>query len=157
MGSETDGASAVRALLREWSGDEGALDRGALPNGIHVIVDEVNLAAAGQFQLQRGFDQGIVEWRHHGLNRQTAIWGVSITDISRSPSIDMCSVRGIGVALMVSTSTLFMLHAEALLFVDNHQAQVLEFHVLGEQTVRADGDVHFAFGHIYQPSFQLLR
>ncbi len=31
---------------------------------------------------------------------------VSITDISRSPSSDMCSVLGIGVALMVRTSTL---------------------------------------------------
>src|SRR5665647_3269658 len=38
----------------------------------------------------------------------TTVWmarrslgGVSITDISRSPSSDMCSVRGIGVAVMV--------------------------------------------------------
>ena len=33
--------------------------------------------------------------------------GVSITDMSRMPSSDMCSVRGMGVALIVSTSTFF--------------------------------------------------
>ena len=34
-----------------------------------------------------------------------SLGGVSITLMSRSPSSDMCSVRGIGVADMVSTST----------------------------------------------------
>ena len=48
--------------------------------------------------------------------------------------MDMCSVRGMGVAESVSTSTcladildrLLVRHAEALLLVDNEQAQILE-------------------------------
>ena len=50
--------------------------------------------------------------------------------MSRKPSSDMCSVRGIGVAVIVSTSTvwriglepLFDADAEALLFVDDDAA-----------------------------------
>ena len=68
--------------------------------------------------------------------------------MSRSPSSDMCSVRGIGVALIVITSTLWhellqpllVLHAEPLLLVDDHQAQIFELDVLREQPVRADRD-----------------
>ena len=50
------------------------------------------------------------------LNGATTVWmakrslgGVSITDISRSPASDMFSVRGIGVAVRVSTSTLWLI------------------------------------------------
>ena len=58
--------------------------------------------------------------------------------MSRTPTSDMCSVRGIGVAVIVSTSTvvpqrfqpLLHLDAEPLLFVDDHQAQVVKLHVL---------------------------
>ncbi len=54
--------------------------------------------------------------------------------MSRTPSNDMCSVRGIGVADIVSTSTfsrtrlqhLLRFDAEPLLFVDDQQAQILE-------------------------------
>ena len=50
------------------------------------------------------------------------------------PVSDISSVRGIGVAVSVSTSTfvrhlldpLLVLHAEALLLVDDEQAEVLE-------------------------------
>ena len=61
----------------------------------------------------------------------------------------MCSVRGIGVAVIVSTSTdlpeglqpLLDLDAESLLLVDDHQAQVVEADVRLDQPVRADDDV----------------
>ena len=63
--------------------------------------------------------------------------GVSRFEMSRSPSSDMCSVRGMGVAVIVSTSTIvrsalsrsLTLDAEPLLFVDNHQPEVVEAHV----------------------------
>ena len=62
------------------------------------------------------------------------------------------SVRGIGVAVSVSTSTsvlqlldrLLVGDAEALLLVDDEQAEVLERDVLGEQAVGADDDVDLA-------------
>ena len=65
------------------------------------------------------------------------------------PVSDISSVRGIGVAVSVRMSTLvrhpldalLVLHAEALLLVDDEQAEVLELHVVGEQAVRADHDV----------------
>ena len=76
--------------------------------------------------------------------------GVSMTHMSRTPISAMWSVRGMGVAVSVSTSTvgldlleaLLVRHAEALLLVDDDQAEVLERHVLLEQPVRADDDVH---------------
>ena len=58
--------------------------------------------------------------------------GVAMIEISRSPPIAICSVRGIGVAVSVSTSTCvrsFLIRslwrdAEALLLVDDQQAEV---------------------------------
>ena len=81
-----------------------------------------------------------------------SLGGVSITLISRKPTSDMCSVRGMGVADMVSTShvlahllqAFFVRHAESLLFVDDEQAQVLKLHVFRKQAVRADDDVDLA-------------
>jgi hypothetical protein len=60
--------------------------------------------------------------------------GVSMTLMSRAPLRDMCSVRGMGVAVRVSTSTsrrmllelLLVAHAETLLLIDDQQPQVLE-------------------------------
>ena len=60
--------------------------------------------------------------------------GVVIVDISRMPVIAISSVRGIGVADMLSTSTavrirlscLLVLDAEPLLLVDDDQPEVLE-------------------------------
>jgi hypothetical protein len=40
--------------------------------------------------------------------------GVSITDMSRMPTSDMFSVRGIGVAVIVSTSTFLRICLSAL-------------------------------------------
>ena len=62
------------------------------------------------------------------------------------------SVRGMGVAVSVSTSTsvsqlldrLLVADAEALLLVDDEQAEVLERDVLGQQPVGADDDVDLA-------------
>ncbi len=75
-------------------------------------------------------------------------------DMSRMPTSDMFSVRGIGVAVIVSTSTLLahlldallVRDAEALLLVDDEQPEILELHVLRQQAVRADDDVDLAGG-----------
>ena len=80
--------------------------------------------------------------------------GVRIVVISRMPVSDISSVRGIGVADIVSTSTvgaqplqvLLVLDAEALLLVDDDQAEVLEPDGLLQQPVRADDDVDGAVG-----------
>ena len=63
-------------------------------------------------------------------------------------------VRGIGLAVSVSTSTpvahlldgLLVGDAEALLLVDDEEAEVLERDVVAEQAVGADDDVDRAVG-----------
>ena len=90
--------------------------------------------------------------------------GVSITDMSRSPNNDICSVRGIGVALMADhvhallelLQPLLVLDAEALLLVHDHQPEILEIHVLRQQPVRADGDIDFAFRQIGEDALSSL-
>ena len=65
------------------------------------------------------------------------------------PDSAIFSVRGMGVADSVSTSTpidsllepLLVRHAEALLLVDDDQPQIMELHILGQQPVGADHDV----------------
>ena len=72
-----------------------------------------------------------------------------MSDMSRMPVSDISSVRGIGVADIVSTSTparsffifSLWLHAEALLLVDHEQAEVLELDVLRQEPVGADDHV----------------
>src|ERR1019366_9239044 len=78
-----------------------------------------------------------------------SLGGVSITDMSRRPRNDMCSVRGMGVALLVFDS-------EALLLIDDHEAEIPELDVFRKQAVGADGDVDFALGEIRYRSLQLL-
>ena len=107
-----------------------------------------------------------------GPNGATTVWiasrsfgGVSITDISRRPSSDMCSVRGIGVADIATASTaladllqpFLVLHAEALLLIDQHQPEIFPHNVLREEPVRPDGDIDLAFRQIHQHRVDLLR
>ena len=70
------------------------------------------------------------------------------------PVSAISSVRGIGLAVSVSTSTPSAMrftaslcgHAEALFLVDDEEAEFLELHVLGQQPVRADDDVDAPVG-----------
>ena len=76
-----------------------------------------------------------------------------MTEMSRRPASDICSVRGIGVALIAMTSTLqlelaqqlLLLDAEALLLVDDDAGpRSLRAHVAAEEAVGADEDVDAA-------------
>ena len=46
---------------------------GARPDGIDAIVQEIDLPAAGQLQLERGADQLRLKRRHHGVDRQPVL------------------------------------------------------------------------------------
>ena len=69
------------------------------------------------------------------------------------PSRDIFSVRGIGVAESVSTSTFFFsclsfslcADPETLLFVDDDEAEFWQFHIVRKDAVRADEDIDLAF------------
>ena len=73
----------------------------------------------------------------------------SRTEVSRSPKTVMATVRGMGVAVMtrrcgrllaLAAQGVALLDAEAVLFVDDDQAQVVELHLVLDQRVRADDD-----------------
>jgi len=49
-----------------------------------------------------------------------------------------------------SLEAFFLLHAEAVLFVENDQTQIVEFHILLNELVCADDDVQFSFRQIFQ-------
>jgi len=51
---------------------------------------------------------------------------------------------------------LLVLDAKALLLIHDHEAEIPELYVLGQQAVGADGDVHFAFRQIRQRRFEFL-
>ena len=120
---------------------------------LDAVVDEVDLPAARE--LRAGSRRAMTCWS----NFTTLVWiasrsfgGVSMIDMSRMPTSDMCSVRGIGVArhrehvdlLPQLLDLLLVRDAEALLLVDDEQAEVAELDVLRQQAVRADDDVDLA-------------
>ena len=119
-------APRARALRRRLAIVLDALD---------AVVDEEDLPAAVQLAQDGLADQLVVELARRGSRwagglRAASRW----CDMSRTPASAMCSVRGMGVAVSVSTSTSarsclsrsLWRHAEALLLVDDDQAQVLE-------------------------------
>ena len=79
---------------------------GDLVDALDAVMHEVHLPAALQLFLDGRAECSV------SSHAATTVWiamrslgGVSITLMSRSPSSDICRVRGIGVADMVSTST----------------------------------------------------
>ena len=76
-----------------------------LPDCFHSIVNEIDLPFAVEFLFNRRLDQLVVPVATTVWIAIRSLGSVSITLMSRNPTSDMCSVRGIGVADMVSTST----------------------------------------------------
>ncbi len=88
-------------------------------------------------RVRAGTPRGSAPGRTAPMNVFTAsrcAGGVAMIDRSRRPAIAMFSVRGIGVAVSVSRSTsarsffscFLLAHAEALLLVDDDEAEILE-------------------------------
>ena len=85
------------------------------------------------------------------------------TEVSRSPKTVIATVRGIGVAVITRTCGRRaglvgergpLLDAEAVLLVDDHEAEVGELHRVLEQGVGADHDASLPGDHLEQ---RLLR
>ena len=137
----------------------------AMPDGIDAVVHEINLPAARQFQLDRGFDHVRRERRDHRMNRQ-AILGRRLDHrqiaqpeqrhVQRAR--DRRRAHGDGVdAFADFLEPLFVLHAEALLFVDDDEPEIFPLDVFREQPVRADHEIHFALGDIVQHGLDFFR
>ena len=110
-------------------------------------MHEVGLTASGQLVGDAVPDELLVEGADFRLDRIAV--GRRRQEMmlrSRAPMSENCSVRGMGVAVRVSTSTVARSvlslsldrHPELLLLVDDEQAEVLPFDPLAHDGVRAD-------------------
>ncbi len=127
-------------------------------NAVHAIVDEIHLAAARDLLLDGGSDQIVAIVRHHGVDGQ-AILGrrfdhrhiaqAGQRHVQRARNRRGAHGEHVDVVLELFDA-LFVPNAEALLFVHHQQAEILEYHVLRKDAMRADDDVHFAFGQAFQ-------
>ena len=121
-------------------------------------MDEVHLAAARDLLLDGGANQIVAEVRHHGVDRQ-AVLGRRLDHrhvaqagqrhVQRARNRRGAHGEHVHVVLEL-LDALFVPDAEALFFVDHQQAEILELHVLRKDAMRADHDVHFAFGQALQ-------
>ena len=138
---------------------------GDLPDALDAVVDEVDLAAAFEFLLDRGLDEFVVPAGDDGLNRH-AVFGRSLDDahVAQADQRHVQRARdgrgrhGEDVDLLAHLlDAFFVAHAEALFFVDDEQAEVGELQVFREDAVGADEDVDFAGFRFLQNFFLLLR
>ena len=121
-------------------------------DGLDAIVDEENLSIARELFLDDALDERLAERGHGGLDGEAIFW--RRFDHAHIAQADERHVQRAGNGsgghredvdiLAHFFQALFVSHAEALLFVDDEQAEILKLHVLREQAVRADDDVNFA-------------
>ena len=136
-----------------------------LVNALHAVVHEVHLAAAFQFLLDGALDQLLVPLRDHRLDRHAILRRrLDHAHIAQSQQRHVQRARnrrrrhGEHVHFFAQLlQPLFVAHAEALLFVDDHQPEVGELDVLREDAVGADQDVDLSVVHLLDDFFLLLR
>ena len=124
----------------------------------HAVVHEKHLPVARQLFFDHALHQRLAERRDGGLNRQAILRRrLDHAHVAQAHQRHVQRARnrrgGHGQHVHILAHLLqafFVRHAEALLFVHDQQAEVVKFHVLRKQPVRADHDVHFS-------RFQLLR
>ncbi len=127
-------------------------------------MDEVGLASALELHLDGGADELLVELGDDGLDGH-AVFGGRLDD-GHVAEADERHVQGArdgrgrhgehvdgGAHLL---EALFVADAEALLFVDDEEAEVLKLQVFGEEAVGADEDVDFAVGYFFEDLFLLF-
>ena len=121
-------------------------------DGAHLVVQEVDLTAALEF-AQHGLADGAAGFlAHESADGQTFLRcggnDGEVADALQAHGQRARDGRGgerehvdLGAQVL---QRFFLAHAEAVLLVDDHQAQVAELHVLGQQLVGADDDVDLA-------------
>ncbi len=137
---------------------------GALLDALHVVVQVVDLAATLQFpQYRLAYHRRFV-LAHEGLDGEPL--GGRGGDDGEIPHAGHRHVEGAGNGgggegedIHVGAQRLDLLllaHPEAMLLVDDEQAQILEGELGAEQLVGADDDVHLALGHLLHHGALLL-
>ena len=121
-------------------------------DGLHAVRYVVDLAAAVELQANRRRDHVRIVLAHVDDDRAPARWRRGDeAHIAHARNSHLhgarnrrCRKREHVDLLAQVLELLFMLHAEALLLVDDHQAQVVGVDVGGKQAVRAHQHVHLA-------------
>ena len=118
-------------------------------DAVNAVCYDKDLALAVQFALDRLLHQHVVVLGQHGMDR-LALFGrrVDRAHVANAAQAHVQRARDrrgaqrqhvhLGAQLL---ELLLLRHAKALLFVDDQQPQVLEFHILAEQAMRADHQV----------------
>ena len=136
-----------------------------LPDALHAIVHEIDLAAAVEFLLERRLNQLLVPACHHGLDRDAVLGrGLDHAHVAHPDQRHVQRARnrsrrhGENVDFFAHLlQPLFVAHSEALLFIHDQQAEVGELDVFREQAVGADQDVDLAGFDLLQNFFLLFR
>ena len=125
---------------------------------IHTVVDEIDLAFAIQLAEDRSLDDLAVEASHPGLDRlaigRRRFKVGDIADAEQAHVQRTWNRRG-GKCQDIdgrsqALQPLLVFHAEPLLLVDDHQAQVFKGHVFLQDPVRADQDIDAAGGGTFE-------
>src|SRR5580658_1000381 len=167
---EHDFLKLVLAHLAVSGGDARAGDelldaRSDFVDGFDAIVDEEDLTAALQFNFNGGADDFFVVFGDDGLNGH-AVFGRSFDDAHVAQTDERHVERarngrgthGENVDFFAELlEALLVAHAEALLFIDDEQAEILELDVFREQAMGADEDIDAAAGDALDDVFLFFR
>ena len=132
---------------------------------LHVVVQEVDLAAALELAQHRLADRARALGADEGLDRQAPLRrGRDHRQVAQALErhAERARDRRRGQRQHVDLGAqrlhlLLVAHAEAVLLVDDEQAEALELDVGREQLVRADDDVDRAVGEPFERRLHFLR
>ena len=150
--------SSSRSCIWPWATSSRAARRqlahvlGGLVDRLHAVVQVEHLALAGQLLLDGDAHQVVAVLADVGADLVAAarrrlddrdVADAAERHLQRARDGRGRQAHHVDLQLEVAQQ-LLLAHAEALLLVDDHQAEVLGMHVGGEQAVRADQHVELA-------------
>ena len=133
-------------------------------DGVHLVMEEIDLTPPFEFPQHRLPDQGLVPLADKGLDRQPPDRGGG--DNGQVPHPRQGHIQGTGNGgggegqhIHLGPQLLepfLMADPETMLLVDDRQSQAFEIHIPLEQLVGADQDIHPARGHLLQDPLHLF-
>ncbi len=119
-------------------------------DGLHAVVEEENLSAAFEFAADRLLHQAGRVRSHVGDDGQALVGrGVDGGDVAYAGQRhveragDGCGGEREHIHFGAQLFEMLLVgHAEALLFIDDHQPEVFEADILADEAVGADDDIH---------------
>ena len=136
----------------------------ALVDRSDAVVEKEYLSAAADFAQNRVADHAVLIFHHVGLHgiarlrrrfQQAHVANADHGHVERARNRRGRHREHVHRLFHVLDAFL-VAHAEALLLIDDEQAQVFKLHIFGQQPVRADDDVDFAVLEAAQALLLLL-